>query len=397
MLIFRRSLTAALGSLLLLATPVRAVAEEMPFEVRVLNATEVDLSGMIGKGLAAEFGKVLEANPGLRLVHVNVSRGGYVKEAWAVADLIARRQMDTFVPRPCAGACTIVVSGGVHRYLRSGAKLGYANYDVPGKGPLSAAEWQTLYRQAFPADFVAKASEASLTDLWTPGKEELLSSGAITEIVSGETFAASRIPASTAELEAQLLEDRLYRVVKQLEPEMFAQMVAKLQRGAEQGVPVVELRKVGLQWTQALRPKYMPYADDAAVLAIVRLVVAQAEAVAKVDQKLCVAIMSGGKVPGAENAISLVPADLRAPERDLLADVLESADPTRQLPTREYTDQLQELVFQRMGPDADVLDRLAEPDLDPAAGCRAAIALYRETLALPPADSAALIKSWYLQ
>ncbi len=397
MLTNHRRLFVVFGALLTILAPLPAVGEELAFDIRVLNATEVDLSGAIGKGIAAEFSKVPEANPGLRVVHVNVGRGGYVREAWAIADLIAGRQMDTFVPQPCAGACTIVVSGGVHRYLGRGAKLGYANYDVPGKGPLPAADWQNLYRQTFPADFVAKATQASLSNLWTPTKNELLSSGAITEIVTGEAFAASFAPISAADLEAELLGDRVYRVVKQLEPEMFAQMVAKLQQGAEQGVPVTELRKIGLQWVQTIRPKYAPYADDAAVLAIVKLAVAEAEAVAKIDKNLCIAMLSGGKVPGGEKAVALVPAELRAKENDLLADVLESADPKRPLPDRGTTDGLQELVFERLGADAELLNRLGEPGLDPEAGCRAATALYREALALPPADSAALIKSWYLQ
>jgi hypothetical protein len=374
-----------------------AMAEEFAWEIHVLNATEIELSGGIGKGIAAEFAKVVAANPGLRLVHVNVGRGGYLKEARALADMIARKKMDTYVPDPCAAACTIVVSGGVNRYLRAGAKLGYANYEVPPQGLLTPEQWQSLYKRVFPADFIERAVQASLDNIWTPSPDELLAAGAITGIVSGEQFAASPPPQSTGGIEQNLLSLRIFRVLKKLEPQQFAKIVQKLEQGVAQGVPVEELRRVGLEWTSALRGKYIPYADDTAVLALIQHLVAEADAIAAVDKVGCVAALSGGKVDGAEKAIHLIPAELRQQESELLANVLESADSARPLPEPVRTDALFETVLDRMGADAALLDRVAEPGFDPETGCRVVTGLYRQVLALPPAESAALLKSWYLQ
>ncbi|WP_374653938.1 hypothetical protein [Dongia sp.] len=392
----RAGLLAFLALLLLLAARP-AAAEEFTWEIRVLNATEIDLSGGIGKGIAAEFAAVLEANPGLRLVHVNVGRGGLLKEAWAIADQIAQRKMDTYVPQPCAAACTIVVSGGVNRYLRKGAKLGYANYEIPEKGPMTAEQWQTLYKTVFPADFVAEALEARPDALWAPKPDELLAAGAITEIVSGDSFAASGLASGAADIEADLLDQRIFRVLKVREPEHFAKLVDKLQRGAAQGVPAEELRRAGLEWTSALRARYVPYAEDGAVLAYFHHVLVEVENVAATSKSGCVALLSGGQVAGAEKAIHLIPEELRRQESELMADVFETADPARPLPETARTDALFETVLTRMGPDAGLLDHVAEPDFDAETGCRVMVSLYRETLALPPADSAALLKSWYLQ
>jgi hypothetical protein len=371
-------------------------AEEPAWTVRVINEREVDLSGGIDKGISTEFAKVVDANPSLHLVHVNVGGGGSVKEALILAEIIARLKMDTFVPRNCGGSCTIVAAAGVKRYLRSGVKLGYTNYEVPGKGFLDPATWQSLYKTPFPADFIAQGAAARLDQVWAPSPQELLAAGAVTEIVTGETFAASGVAVDAAGIEKDLLELRVFQVIKAREPAQFAALIDKLQGAVAKGMPVEQVRSVSLNWIGGLRAKYIPYADDQAVAAFIQLALDEAETVARQDLAACHAVLSGGAVPGAERAIALMPKELRQQEPAILADIFESADPARPLPDAAHTDALFDQVITRMGADGALLDQASDPSTSPEIGCRVSLSLYRALLTLLPEDSAALFKSWYL-
>ena len=65
------------------------------WDIRLLSEREVDLSGMIGKGIGMALARTIDANPGLSLVHVNVGRGGSVKEALILAEVISGLKLDT--------------------------------------------------------------------------------------------------------------------------------------------------------------------------------------------------------------------------------------------------------------------------------------------------------------
>lgn len=386
-----------LTALWLVAGIVNAAGQNADWSIRVLNECEIDLSGFMTKGIGVDFAKAVDANPGLTLVHVNVGRGGSVKEALVLAEVISRLKMDTYVPRNCGGSCTIVAAAGVQRYLRNGAKLGYANYEVPEKGPLDAATWQSLYKTPFPANFVAQGVAARLDQIWVPTSQELLAAGAITQIVTGEKFTASDIAIDAAGVKNDLLKLRVFRVIREREPAQFAALIDRLQTAAATGVPVEQIRIIALNWLGGLRTKYVPYADDQGVIVLLRLVLEEAESVARQDVAACHAVLSGGAVPGAEHAIALIPKKLRENESAILADIFESADPARPLPDPARTESLLEQVVARMGADGDLLDQASDPSTPPEIGCRVSLSLYRALLTLPSKDAAALFKSWYLR
>ncbi len=388
--------SCSLAALWLVASIGNAAGQNADWSIHVLNEREIDLSGLMTKGIGVDFAKAVDANPGLKLVHVNVGRGGSVNEALVLAEVISRTKMDTYVPRNCGGSCTIVAAAGAQRYLRSGAKLGYGNYDVPGKGPLDPATWQSLYKTPFPADFVAKGVAARLDQIWVPTPQELLAAGAVTQIVTGEKFAASDMAIGAVGIENDLLKLRVFRVIKEREPAQFAALIDRFRTAAATGVPVEQLRIVGLNWLGGLRAKYVPHAEDQAVTAFIKLVLEEAESVARQDIAACHAVLSGGAVPGAEHAIALIPKKLREKESAILANIFESADPARPLPDPANTDALLEQIVARMGPDGDLLDQASDPSTPPEIGCRVSLSLYRALLTLPPKDSAALFKSWYL-
>jgi hypothetical protein len=373
-----------------------ALAQGKEWNIRVLNAQEVDVSGRMGSGVGMDFAKVVDAHPGLKLVHVNVGGGGSVKEALMIAEVIAHLKLDTYVPNNCGGSCTIVAAAGAQRYLKKGAKLGYANYEVPGKGFLDSKTWRSLYKTPLPDDFVAKGVAARLNKIWVPSQQELLAAGAITEVITGEKFAAGGVPIDASGIEAELLELRVFQIVKTREPAQFSALITKLEAAIAKGMPVEQLRAVSLNWIGGLRAKYIPYAEDGAVIALIKLVLDEAESVAGQDRAACHAVLRGGAVPGAERAIGLMPKTLRQREPEILADIFASADPARPLPDAAHTYLLFDQVVARMGEDGALLGQASDPAISPEIGCRVSLSLYRALLTLSPQDGAALFKSWYL-
>jgi hypothetical protein len=369
-----------------------ASAQEMSWTIHTLTAKEVELSGNIGKGIAAQFADVLKANPGLRIVHVNLGRGGFVKEAIALSDVIYRHRLDTYVPRACGPACSIVVSGGLRRYVHIGIPLGYANYSSD-QGQLTAAQWQALYKTRFSADFIKRAIEAQPKKPWVPTEQELLSGGAVTGIVNGAGFAKSSITFKAADIERELLSKRVFQVIRKLEPEKFTALVGSLENSVAGGMAVERITPAAAGWIEYYGKRYMVYADDQAIHAYIKAQLAEAEFLAANDAASCYAFMGGLDKTARERAKAMVPAELRTGTFDLLADVLESADPKRPPPDMARAKSLDQQVIAAMGADGPLLKQSTGPETPPEVGCRVFLGYYKGIAALPAQDAATIFKS----
>jgi hypothetical protein len=85
---------------------------------------EVVLSGGIGPGFAKAVDTILESQPRLETLHLNLQNGGLVGEADKARRAIKSKGIRTYVSETCVSACTIVLAGGKERYAASGAKGG---------------------------------------------------------------------------------------------------------------------------------------------------------------------------------------------------------------------------------------------------------------------------------
>jgi hypothetical protein len=114
-------------------------------------------AGMLRVKGDLEFGSMravraaLDANPGLRVVHLD-SRGGRVAEGLALGALLRDRSVDTVVTSECSSACVTAFAGGTRRLISSEAKLGL--HSAGGKG-VGAAAVASANRAS--DEFIAKA------------------------------------------------------------------------------------------------------------------------------------------------------------------------------------------------------------------------------------------------
>jgi hypothetical protein len=102
------------------------------YAIRVLRqGTEIEVSGPIVFGLTDDIRTQLDANPNIRVIHLN-SIGGRIGEARKLRNLISSRRLITYTSQGCASACVTAFLGGSSRVLREGAKLGFHRPALPG-------------------------------------------------------------------------------------------------------------------------------------------------------------------------------------------------------------------------------------------------------------------------
>jgi hypothetical protein len=151
------------------------------------GGTELEFAGGITFGATDEVRVLLDADPHIRVIHLN-SPGGRVGEAHKLKDLIRERQLVTYTSSECASACTIAFMGGVQRFLALEAKLGFHRADFPGLTKEQLADINQAYRlwlleQGVPAWFADHVYSTSSDSVWWPTFDELKWAGVITGIV----------------------------------------------------------------------------------------------------------------------------------------------------------------------------------------------------------------------
>jgi membrane-bound ClpP family serine protease len=117
------------------AGPARAAPTfefEGPYAVRVLNqGLEIEIIGTFSWALPQQVNAALAEAPQARVVRLN-SPGGHIKAALEIADMIRVRNLDTYVSRMCASACTIAFLAGHQRFATETARLGSTRRTGPG-------------------------------------------------------------------------------------------------------------------------------------------------------------------------------------------------------------------------------------------------------------------------
>ena len=161
------------------------------WEVRVKSdGTEIEFSGGIGHGFAADLEAALAANPDVRLVHLNLGKGGLLAEADRAFRVIRKRGLPTYVAFECNSACTHVFLAGRQRFLEQGARLGFHAPSSPfslGRQSKSALEDERRFLVAAgvaPA-FAARAVGTPHDEMWFPTLEELVDGGVVTRVTPG--------------------------------------------------------------------------------------------------------------------------------------------------------------------------------------------------------------------
>ncbi len=241
------------------------------------DGLEIELKGGIAFGVADAFARVLASYPQAVTVHLS-SDGGRISEARKLFDLIQRSKLDTYVPKYCASACTIVYSAGRTRLLKEGARLGFHQASFPGVSYAfmkseDDADGRRFKQQGVTAAFVDKIHTLPADDMWHPSEYELTSSGLVHQMVSGFDLAWSEMDPATDDLklESWLLTDKLMQVVHENAPKEFADVLKAVKHAVRRGSSQAELWNDVYRLLSIERMRRMPFVDPEIVLEFVAL------------------------------------------------------------------------------------------------------------------------------
>lgn len=352
------------------------------------NGTELELSGGIGNGFTNDLTHILDVDSGIRLVHVNLEYGGLLTEAHSAGALIHSRQLNTYVSSYCQSACTIVFLGGRERYLGKDGKLGFHSPSFPGVADVSSTvsdERQYLKAVGLSDSFINQVFSTPKDKMWFPDNEQLLREGVITSVVSGDEFALSGGPQnfSHSDFEKGLLEVRVYRVVKDKEPAIYQKILNTLEDGIREGKAMDDMRPLTVSFIGELVKKYTPYADERSLEHLANVIIGEINDLAAAPEPVCFKyLVSGEDINEATRFLSKATVH---DELDAMADVIESGNLARTMPTEGQKDAALKALVQTL--DRATLKEITATNDHAYVGsyttCLAVKTMYQKALSMP--------------
>jgi hypothetical protein len=160
------------------------------YDLQILRGgTELEYTGGIKFGATEDVRRLLDADPFIRVIHLN-SPGGRLGEAHILRDLIRERELVTYAAAECESACTIAFLGGIQRFLAPEGKLGFHRGYFPGLSNreldrLNKEEGRRLIAQGVAEWFVSRLNSTPSDSMWWPSSEELKRAGVINGSLDG--------------------------------------------------------------------------------------------------------------------------------------------------------------------------------------------------------------------
>ena len=154
----------------------------------------VTFTGIFVIGVRRAFSELIEKDKGIIRV-VFESKGGSIYEARGVARLLIEHQVTTHIQHTCASACALAYLAGSRRSISPGGRLGFHKYDFnfANKQPHPminlaeehAADRKYMRNRGLSEDFLKKVFAQAHSDIWFPKTQELLASGAVHSMATG--------------------------------------------------------------------------------------------------------------------------------------------------------------------------------------------------------------------
>ena len=372
------------------------------YAIRTLNTAEAEIAGGIKYGMTRDFEKLLDENPGIRIVHLD-SFGGRIGEGKKLNALIRARKLDTYVETKCMSACTLAFAGGAQRILRKGAVLGFHRGAFPGSQPddtTSGVERDIYGAAGFSKPFVDRALATKNSDMWKPDSAELLSSRVVTRVTNGRELAWGGTPLSRDQWDQIMLKSAssVYRAIRQKYPGEYGQMLDMLASGSARGTTQAELTDKTQTRLRAMIMTLLPQADDAVLVDFAKLRADEYRALQGQDAAACYKFVSGVSLDGS--VIRRLPEDLVKRELALQEQIVLSAKPRdKQDGTEAGIKASWEAIkanLAKRGFGAEDLKSLATPDpASPTRYCATAVELFAEIIRLPGKDAAPVVRDMY--
>jgi hypothetical protein len=143
---------------------------EAPYAIRVMpGGSAVEVSGSFSWAVPQNLMATLASAPDVRTVRLD-SPGGHLQPALQVAEIIRARGLDTYVPRMCASACTVVFLAGRDRFVAPDARLGFHQASAPGVPPsyFDALLRATYQKARVPDGFIDHVLRTPPQSIWFP-------------------------------------------------------------------------------------------------------------------------------------------------------------------------------------------------------------------------------------
>lgn len=373
------------------------------YAIRAMNdGREAEIAGGIKYGLTRDFERLLDAQPGIRVVHLD-SVGGRIGEGKKLNALIRARRLDTYVEAKCMSACTLAFAGGTQRILRRGAVLGFHRGAFPGSQSDdigSGVERQIYAAAGFGQTFIDRALATANADMWKPDATELLSYKVVTKLSDGDEFAIGGYGGGSLSSEewdkALLLATPAYRAVKQKYPADYAKLLDIFVKEAARGTPrAVVVGKARTKFNELIK-NLLPQADDAVLIEFSRLAVDEYRALQAQDPSACYRYASGTDVD--EAIIRMIPPDLARREVSLHEKIILTAQKRdKQAGSTEAAWIRIRDNLVRKGYSSAELQEIGKtvPPSSFARYCAVTIDLYDEIISLPARDAGVVLREMY--
>jgi hypothetical protein len=368
------------------------------------NGTEVELAGGMPFGTAEALRNLLDAAPGVQILHLN-SIGGRVGEGYAIYEIVRDRKLVTYTATNCVSACTVAFLGGSQRYLATKARLGFHSSSFGGLDQkqlpeINAELRRTLASHGAPTWFIDKALSTSAQSMWYPEHDELLAAKIVTRIVDPDQFGMSGIGdyRNKEELERGLLTIPLYVLIRDNDPDSYREIARRLGEGVKLGKSALEVGQDIQAVLVETLPKYLQVAPDATIQRYYRVRAAQMQHLAGTNPRLCVAIEFSEMRPEDFDLKKIVPEALAKEELAALSDLVREAIRAPQRPAAiNVSDELVSAINRVSTRIPSAQNVISEPNKyfnDPRTLCAVLLALYAEILNLPPSRSGQILRSF---
>ena len=153
------------------------------------DKARVHLRGDFRIGITKELKALVEKHATIKGVVLS-SDGGRVSEGRGVARLIKNKKLDTYILETCKSACATAFMGGRIRILGPQGKIGFHQFtmDTRVKTPyIDPQEEQKIDKALYVGQgvdnaFLERMFQASHSEIWFPGVDELVGSGVVHKV-----------------------------------------------------------------------------------------------------------------------------------------------------------------------------------------------------------------------
>jgi ATP-dependent protease ClpP protease subunit len=200
---------------------------EWPDPVITLLPTgrEIEFSGLIKFGSAAKLERQLAEHPDVKVLQLDTG-GGREREALAMASVVRRHKLDTYVGLHCESGGVLVFIAGKERTLRNDARIGFHTWRAPGVADAAISDQQIDLLMAAGANtaFTEHVINTPSDSMWYPTPQEMVDQGLATRVTNGSGFSLGSRELkhyTAAGLNEELQGNPLFKALSKREPDSY--------------------------------------------------------------------------------------------------------------------------------------------------------------------------------